>query len=462
MFAVGIIAFSMFRFAGDPVNQIVSIDTPPAEREAVRKSLGLDDPVIVQFARYFGNAVQFKFGISYQFRQPVSNLLIGAHAGDAGACDLRHHHFHGVRHPDGRLHRAQARYLACESLPGGIADRHIAADLPDRHPADLSVRGDAGLAAVVRPRRGRQARLVDHGPAHRLRAEGDHHARDHARPVPDDADHAAGARRDAGSAAHRLHPLRPRPRAHHPRHPFRPCAEEHAGSRHHRGRPAVWNGYCIFDHHRDRVPVARHGADVRAGRANRRYPDHGSLSADRVADLRHHQPGGRHPLHRRRSAPALDDQPRTPEARLECPTPSSRTRPNAAHRMQRRHELAAPRARQRHLPFLHPLADDDDRRRRDGAVLPAGDLRAAAGGAEPVRSGPAAADELAHLAAVDRRRPEPVPARHRRAGPRRAFRHSLRPAHFAHRRRARHAARRHDRHYARPRSQAMSAAPWTA
>ena len=76
MFAVGIIAFSMFRFAGDPVSQIVSIDTPPAEREAVRKSLGLDDPVIVQFARYFGNAMQFKFGMSYQFRQPVSNLLI--------------------------------------------------------------------------------------------------------------------------------------------------------------------------------------------------------------------------------------------------------------------------------------------------------------------------------------------------------------------------------------------------
>ncbi len=76
MIAVGIIAFSMFRFAGDPVNQIVSLDTPAAEREAVRKSLGLDDPVPVQFARYFINAAQFKFGVSYQFRQPVSNLLM--------------------------------------------------------------------------------------------------------------------------------------------------------------------------------------------------------------------------------------------------------------------------------------------------------------------------------------------------------------------------------------------------
>src|SRR3982074_1178736 len=75
MIAVGIISFSMFRFAGDPVNQIVSIDTSAAEREAVRQSLGLDDPGVVQFARYFGNAAQFKFGVSYQFRQPVSSLL---------------------------------------------------------------------------------------------------------------------------------------------------------------------------------------------------------------------------------------------------------------------------------------------------------------------------------------------------------------------------------------------------
>jgi len=75
LFTVGLIAFGMFRFAGDPVNQIVSIDTPAAEREQVRRSLGLDDPVPVQFVRYLGRAVQGEFGMSYQFRQPVSTLL---------------------------------------------------------------------------------------------------------------------------------------------------------------------------------------------------------------------------------------------------------------------------------------------------------------------------------------------------------------------------------------------------
>src|SRR3974390_217602 len=75
LLAVGVLSFAMFRFAGDPVSQIVSIDTPPAEREQVRQSLGLDDPVLVQFARYFANAARLNFGISYQLRQPVASLL---------------------------------------------------------------------------------------------------------------------------------------------------------------------------------------------------------------------------------------------------------------------------------------------------------------------------------------------------------------------------------------------------
>jgi len=57
------------------VNQIVSMDTPAAEREQIRKSLGLDDPVPVQFGRYLAGAARGDFGVSYQFRQPVSTLL---------------------------------------------------------------------------------------------------------------------------------------------------------------------------------------------------------------------------------------------------------------------------------------------------------------------------------------------------------------------------------------------------
>jgi peptide/nickel transport system permease protein len=75
MIAVGIISFSMFRYAGDPVNQMVAQDTSAAERAQISQTLGLNDPVLVQFARYFGNAMRFDFGMSYQFRQPVAALL---------------------------------------------------------------------------------------------------------------------------------------------------------------------------------------------------------------------------------------------------------------------------------------------------------------------------------------------------------------------------------------------------
>jgi peptide/nickel transport system permease protein len=75
MIAVGIISFSMFRFAGDPVNQMVAQDTSAKERAEISKQLGLNDPMMVQFARYFGNAMRFDFGMSYQFRQPVATLL---------------------------------------------------------------------------------------------------------------------------------------------------------------------------------------------------------------------------------------------------------------------------------------------------------------------------------------------------------------------------------------------------
>jgi peptide/nickel transport system permease protein len=75
LIAVGLISFSMFRFVGDPVNQMVGAETSVEDRLQLRQTLGLDDPVLVQFARYAANAARFEFGVSYQFRQPVRQLL---------------------------------------------------------------------------------------------------------------------------------------------------------------------------------------------------------------------------------------------------------------------------------------------------------------------------------------------------------------------------------------------------
>lgn len=75
MLVVALISFIMFRFVGDPVNQLVGVDTSPEERAALREALGLNDPVLLQFARFVVRAAQFDFGISYQFKQPVAALI---------------------------------------------------------------------------------------------------------------------------------------------------------------------------------------------------------------------------------------------------------------------------------------------------------------------------------------------------------------------------------------------------
>ena len=76
MLVVALIAFLMFRFVGDPINQMVGIETTPEQREALRVRLGLRDPILVQLARFIWNAAQFNFGTSYQFKQPVSDMIL--------------------------------------------------------------------------------------------------------------------------------------------------------------------------------------------------------------------------------------------------------------------------------------------------------------------------------------------------------------------------------------------------
>jgi peptide/nickel transport system permease protein len=75
MLAVAALAFLLFRFVGDPVNQMVGQDTSLEDRLKLRKDLGLDDPIYVQFARFVSGAARFDFGISYQVKQPVTRLI---------------------------------------------------------------------------------------------------------------------------------------------------------------------------------------------------------------------------------------------------------------------------------------------------------------------------------------------------------------------------------------------------
>jgi peptide/nickel transport system permease protein len=75
MVTVALLAFVLFRFVGDPVNQMVGQDTSLEDRQRLRLELGLDDPVVIQFGRFVANAARFEFGISYQMKQPVTTII---------------------------------------------------------------------------------------------------------------------------------------------------------------------------------------------------------------------------------------------------------------------------------------------------------------------------------------------------------------------------------------------------
>jgi peptide/nickel transport system permease protein len=75
MLTVAFVAFLLFQYVGDPVNQMLGQDATPEDRARLRADLGLDEPFFVQFATFVGNAVQGDFGISLRQGREVSTLI---------------------------------------------------------------------------------------------------------------------------------------------------------------------------------------------------------------------------------------------------------------------------------------------------------------------------------------------------------------------------------------------------
>ena len=76
LLTVGVVAFFLFRYVGDPINAMVGQDTSMQEREALRESLGLNDPAPIQFLHFIGNAARGQFGLSYRTSEPVSRMIL--------------------------------------------------------------------------------------------------------------------------------------------------------------------------------------------------------------------------------------------------------------------------------------------------------------------------------------------------------------------------------------------------
>jgi peptide/nickel transport system permease protein len=75
MLAVGLIAFSLFQYVGDPVVFMLGQEATPEERARLTERLGLDQPFYVQYAKFVGRAAQGDFGFSLRQLRPVSTLV---------------------------------------------------------------------------------------------------------------------------------------------------------------------------------------------------------------------------------------------------------------------------------------------------------------------------------------------------------------------------------------------------
>jgi peptide/nickel transport system permease protein len=75
---VGVISivFLLQRLSGDPTNLLLPIDAPDEVRVELRRQLGLDRPLIIQYFKFLSEVAQGNLGESYRFRQPALELVL--------------------------------------------------------------------------------------------------------------------------------------------------------------------------------------------------------------------------------------------------------------------------------------------------------------------------------------------------------------------------------------------------
>ena len=77
LFGVTLVSFSLLHLVpGDPAEVLGGQEATKADIDRIRKEYGLDQPLVVQYARFVGNAVRGDLGISIQSRHPVRELLL--------------------------------------------------------------------------------------------------------------------------------------------------------------------------------------------------------------------------------------------------------------------------------------------------------------------------------------------------------------------------------------------------
>ena len=73
---VCLVFFLLHLVPGDPVEVIVGESAHPADKAALQRALGLDQPLHVQFGRYLTSLGQFDLGTSLYSKRPIRDLLL--------------------------------------------------------------------------------------------------------------------------------------------------------------------------------------------------------------------------------------------------------------------------------------------------------------------------------------------------------------------------------------------------
>ncbi|MBL1379239.1 ABC transporter permease [Zobellella iuensis] len=75
MFVISLVAFSIQDNLGDPLRELVGQSVSEEVRQQMRTEMGLNDPFLVKYGRFVGNALRGDFGTSYFFKQPTLEVI---------------------------------------------------------------------------------------------------------------------------------------------------------------------------------------------------------------------------------------------------------------------------------------------------------------------------------------------------------------------------------------------------
>lgn len=71
-----VVVFLILHLTGDPVTLLVPIDATQETVDMIRREMGLDDPLYVQYGRFIKGAIQGNFGFSYRQNQEALSLVL--------------------------------------------------------------------------------------------------------------------------------------------------------------------------------------------------------------------------------------------------------------------------------------------------------------------------------------------------------------------------------------------------